>query len=198
MKKLLITGFDPFGGEAINPSWEAVQLLPDDIGSFQLTKLQLPTVFSLASEAVITAADTLQPDAILAIGQAGGRTGITPEMVGINLRNASIADNQGQRPVLEAIVPGAPDGYFSRIPAPAMVEAMRKAGLPAALSYSAGAFVCNDVLYSLLHHFRNTSLLIGFIHVPYIPEQAHGESFSLPLERIAEGLQLCIRQLEAR
>ena len=196
MKKLLITGFDPFGGEAINPSWEAVQLLPDRIGCFQLTKLQLNTVFSQAADAVIAAAHALQPDVILSIGQAGGRSGITPEVVGINLRNAAIADNQGQRPVWEAIVPGAPDGYFSRIPAQAMVEALAQAGLPAALSYSAGTFVCNDVLYSLLHHFRDTKLQIGFIHVPYIPEQAHGESFSLPLEAIAEGLQLCIRQLE--
>jgi len=197
MKKLLITGFDPFGGEAINPSWEAVRLLPDLIGGWQVTKLQIPTVFDRAAQLVLQQAEMLQPDVILCVGQAGGRRGITPEVVGINLREANIPDNAGNAPQNAPVVSDGPAAYFSTVPVRAMVAAIRELGLPASLSYSAGAFVCNDVLYTLLHHHDRTQVKVGFIHVPYLPEQAKENIPSLPLDRIGAGLTAAITALDS-
>ena len=195
MKKLLITGFDPFGGETVNPSWEAVKGLPDVIGNYELTKIQIPTVFGQATATVLEAAENLQPDVILSVGQAGGRRGITPEVVGINLREAGIPDNQGNRPVNVPVAEGGPAAYFATVPVREMVKGMTEAGLPAGLSYSAGAFVCNDVLYTVLHHFHNTATRAGFIHVPYLPEQAKENVPSMPLEQIIQGLTAAIECL---
>lgn len=195
MKKLLITGFDPFGGETVNPSWEAVRLLPERIGEYDLTKLQIPTEFSRASEAVLMAAEALQPDAILCVGQAGGRAGITPEVVGINLREARIPDNGGAQPVNEPVAAAGPAAYFATLPVREMVEALRSAGIPASLSYSAGAFVCNDVLYSVLHRYSGTRTMAGFVHVPFLPEQAKEGVASMALETIAEALEIAIEQM---
>lgn len=194
-KKLLITGFDPFGGETVNPSWEAVKLLPDTIGSYSLTKLEIPTVFGEAAEKVLSAAEQLQPDVILSVGQAGGRNGVTPEVIGINLREARIPDNAGNQPVNTAVAPDGPAAYFATVPVRDMVAAISDAGIPANLSYSAGAFVCNDVLYTLLHHFDGTPTLAGFIHVPFLPEQAKENVPSLPLEKIVAALTAAIRAL---
>ena len=195
MKNLLITGFDPFGGESINPSWEAVSRLPQTIGQYQLTKLQIPTVFGEAAKVVLDISAQLQPDVIICVGQAGGRRGITPEVIGINLRDASIPDNAGVTPANMPVIPGGPDGLFATVPVREMVAALRRAEIPAALSYSAGAFVCNDVLYTLLHHFRDSSTLVGFIHVPFLPQQAGEKVPSLPLETIIQGLTLAIQAL---
>ena len=195
MKNLLITGFDPFGGESINPSWEAVSRLPQTIGQYQLTKLQIPTVFGEAAKVVLDTSAQLQPDVIICVGQAGGRRGITPEVIGINLREASIPDNAGFTPVNTPVIPGGPDGLFATVPVREMVAALRRAEIPAALSYSAGSFVCNDVLYTLLHHFRDSSTLVGFIHVPFLPQQAGEKVPSLPLETIIHGLTLAIQAL---
>lgn len=195
MKKLLITGFDPFGGETVNPSWEAVKLLPTVIDSYEVTKLQIPTVFGKGADTVLTAAKELQPDAILCVGQAGGRSSITPEVVAINLREATIFDNAGNGPVNTPVVADGPAAYFSTMPVRKIVEALRSGGYPANLSYSAGAFVCNDVLYSLLHHYRDSKILIGFIHVPFLPEQAKSNVPSLPLETIASALKTAILAL---
>ena len=194
-KKLLITGFDPFGGESINPSWEAVKLLPDKIGGFEITKLQIPTVFGKAAKEVIAAAEKLKPDVIICTGQAGGRTAVTPEVIGINLREARIADNEGNTPQNEPVIPDAPAAYFATLPVRAMVAAINAENIPAALSYSAGAFVCNDVLYTLLHKFDGTETKVGFIHVPYLPEQAKNGEFAMPLEKIKDGLCAAIRAL---
>lgn len=192
MKRLLITGFDPFGGETVNPSWEAVRLLPEEIGSYRLTKLQIPTVFGLSAEKVLLAAKELQPDMILCIGQAGGRSGITPEVVAINLREARIPDNAGNQPENVPVVKDAPAAYFSTVPVRTMVKAICDAGLPGALSYSAGTFVCNDVLYTLLHFLDGTQTQVGFIHVPFLPEQAKGNAPSLPLTQIVQALTAAI------
>ena len=189
MKKLLITGFDPFDGATINPSWEAVKLLPDTIGEYEIHKLQIPTVFALAPRTVLEAAEKLQPDVIISVGQAGTRPAITPERIGINVRDARITDNAGISPKDESIVPGGPDGYFSTLPVKAMIAAISDAGIPASISNTAGTFVCNDVLYSLLHHFAGTDTRCGFIHVPWLPEQ--GEP-SLPLETTAKALEIAI------
>ena len=192
MKQLLITGFEPFGGETVNPSWEAVRLLPEELGDYRLTKLQIPTVFGRAAGTVLETARTLHPDVILCIGQAGGRSGVTPEVVGINLREARIPDNAGNQPENVPVVENAPAAYFSTVPVRAMVGAIRDAGVPAALSYSAGAFVCNDVLFSLLHHYRETGTRVGFVHVPFLPEQAKEAVPSLPLADIVRALTAAI------
>lgn len=171
MKKLLITGFDPFGGESINPAWEAVKLLNDVIGDFALTKLEIPTVFSLAAERIFALADALQPDVILCIGQAGGRSSVTPERFGVNIRDARIPDNAGNQPRGERIAEDGPAAYFATLPVEKMADAIAKKGILSTVSNSAGAFVCNDVLYSLLHRYDGTDVRVGFIHVPYLPRQ---------------------------
>ena len=195
MKKLLITGFDPFGGADRNPSREAVMALPAVIGDYTLTKLEIPTVFGLAAETVLRAAAELCPDVILCVGQAGGRASITPEVVAINLQEATIPDNHGNRPRNLPIVENAPAAYFSTLPVRDMVEAVKAAGIPCALSYSAGVFVCNDLLYTLLHRYDGTDVRVGFVHIPYLPEQAKEGVPSLPLDEAVKGLTAAIQVL---
>lgn len=194
MKNLLITGFDPFGGETVNPAWEAVKLLPDIIGDYQLTKLEIPTVFGRAAETVLEKAEEVRPQVILCIGQAGGRAAVTPERVAINLRDAKITDNDGNQPVDEPCVPGGPTAYFATVPVKAMVKAMADAGLSAAVSYTAGTFVCNDTLYTLLHRFDGTDVRCGFIHVPYLPQQG---TPNLELERTVAALEAAVQALDS-
>lgn len=191
-KRLLITGFDPFGGEKINPAWEAVKRLPERIGEYVLCKLEIPTVFGLAGETVLREAARIQPDAVLCIGQAGGRGAVTPERIGVNIRDARIKDNAGNQPRGEFVAADGPAAYFATVPVLEMEDAVRAAGLPAAVSNSAGAFVCNDVLYTLLHHYAQTNVKVGFIHVPYLPEQGNP---SLPLEDTVKALEAAIRVL---
>ena len=194
-KKLLITGFDPFGGAAINPSWEAVRLLPDTVGNYRLTKLRIPTVFGEAAQAVLSAAEQLRADAILCIGQAGGRKTITPELVAINLREAGIPDNAGNQPTNAPVIPNGPAPYFATVPVRQMVSAIAAAGIDASLSLSAGAFVCNDTLYTLLHHYCGSSTQVGFVHIPYLPQQAAQGQSSMPLEQMVAGLTAAIEAL---
>ena len=189
---LLITGFDPFGGETVNPSWEAVSRLPDTIGEYRLTKLQIPTVFSLAARTVLDAAGADIPAVILCIGQAGGRDAVTPERVAINMASATIADNAGITPSEEPILPGGPDGIFSTVPVARMAEAIREAGLPGKISNTAGTFVCNDTLYRLLHHFAGTGTRVGFIHVPHLPQQARDGAPSMTQDAIIAALTAAI------
>ena len=188
-RKLLITGFDPFGGATVNPAWEAVKLLPDIIGDFVLCKLEIPTVFGLASEKVLARAEEIHPDVILCIGQAGGRASVTPERIAVNIRDARIPDNAGNQPQGQFVAPQGPAAYFSTVPVMDMAQAIRDAGYPGTVSNSAGAFVCNDTLYALLHHYAGSSVRVGFIHVPYCPEQG---SPSLPLEDTARALAAAI------
>ena len=195
MKHLLITGFDPFGGEAVNPSWEAVSRLPDIIGNYRLTRLQIPTVFGLAADTVLAAAAKDAPDVILCVGQAGGRDAVTPERVAINMASARIADNAGNQPLEQPIVPGAPDGIFATVPVAAMAEAITAAGLPGKISNTAGTFVCNDTLYRLLHRFAGTPVRAGFIHVPWLPEQAKEGAPSMLLADITAALAAAIGAL---
>lgn len=192
MKKLLITGFDPFGGETINPSWEAVKRLPKEIGAYELYKLQIPTVFGHAAQTVLQKAEEILPDVILCVGQAGGRDAVTPERIGINIRDARIADNAGNQPSDEQIALDGPDGIFATVPVAAMARAIRDAQLPGKVSNTAGTFVCNDTLYTLLHHYAGTAVRAGFIHVPYLPEQGIP---NLPLEQIVQALTAAISAL---
>lgn len=189
MKKLLITGFDPFGGEAINPSWEAVKQLPDAVGDFVLCKLEIPTVFGNAAATVLEAAADFKPDVILCIGQAGGRAAITPERIAVNIRHARIPDNAGSQPRSEFVEKTGPAAYFTTVDAMKIVDAIACAGIPADISNSAGAFVCNDVLYSLLHRYHGRATKVGFIHVPYLPQQG---TPSLTLEQIVRALTAAI------
>lgn len=194
MKKLLITGFEPFGGEEINPSWEAVQRLPSEIGGYSLTKLCLPVVFGEAANKVMKISTELHPDAILCIGQAGGRSAITPEFVGINLRDASIPDNKGNQPRDESITKNGACAFFSTLPVRKMAEAINSLGIPSQLSYSAGAYVCNDLLYTLLSHFEGEKTKVAFIHIPYSKEQ--NKVPCMDIEDIVKGLTVAITTLE--
>ena len=193
MKKLLITGFEPFGGENINPSWEAVMRLPDTIQEYKLTKLLVPVVFGKGAEYVLQAAAEHSPDVILCIGQAGGRNAITPEFVAINLRHAPIPDNEGNQPQDEPIISGGQNAYFTTLPARKIAQAIHATGTPSQVSYSAGAYVCNDLLYTLLARFENSGTRVGFIHIPYCAEQ--NKQPSMPLETVVKGLTTAIENL---
>ena len=149
--KILVTGFDPFGGETVNPAYEAVKLLPDTIAGAQIIKLQVPTRFALSGTVLEAAVNEHRPDAVICVGQAGGRSAITPERVAINLADASTPDNAGDQPVDEPIRKDGAPAYFTSLPVKAMVQKMRAAGIPAALSYTAGSFVCNSLMYTLLY-----------------------------------------------
>ena len=192
MKKLLVTGFDPFGGESVNPAREAVLRLPEAVGGYEITKLEIPTVFGLAAEPVLQAAEELCPHAILCVGQAGGRPAVTPEVVAINLREASIPDNAGNIPVNTPVVENAPAAYFATLPVRDMVQAVKEKGIPCTLSYSAGTVVCNDLLYTLLHRYRDTDVQVGFVHIPYLPEQAREGKPSMELDAVVEALTAMI------
>ena len=185
---LLITGFEPFGGETVNPSWEAVKLLPYSIGTHRIIRLQVPVVFGQAADTVIAAAEELHPDRILCVGQAGGRPALTPERIAINLRDASIPDNLGNQPCDEPVIPGGPTAFFSTLPVNTIAAAIRAAGVSSTVSLSAGSFVCNDLFYRLLARFASSSTQVGFLHVPFLPEQALRGEPSMTLEEIARGL----------
>lgn len=193
MKTLLITGFDPFGGAAINPSWQAVKRLPEQVGGFRVHKLEIPTVFGAAAQMVAQKAEQIGADVILCVGQAGGREAVTPERIAVNIRDARIADNAGNQPRGEFVDDYGPAAYFATVPVKNMVQAMENAGIKATVSNSAGAFVCNEVMYSLLHHFDGTQTKVGFIHVPFIPEQ--GSPF-MELEQITQALAAAIGACE--
>lgn len=171
--KILVTGFDPFGGEAVNPAQQAVERMRAPQGA-ALCRLIVPTVFGKSVEAVRQKMREERPDAVVCVGQAGGRCGITLERVAVNLEDASIPDNEGNRPVDVPVCAGGPAAYFSTLPVRAIVAALRAAGLPAALSLTAGTFVCNHLMYGMLdaiaHEFPGTRG--GFLHVPFVPAQA--------------------------
>ena len=189
---LLITGFDPFGGATVNPSWDAVAKLPDRIGDWMLCKLQIPTVFGLAAQTVLEKAQEVNPAAILCLGVAAGRSAVTPERIGINVRSARIPDNRGNQPKEEPVIPGGEDGLFSTMRVSAMAAAIEAMGLPGAVSNTAGTFVCNDTLYTLLHHYQGTGVKVGFLHVPQLPEQGDP---SLPLEDTVRAITAAIQSI---
>ncbi|AGE17028.1 pyroglutamyl-peptidase I [Serratia marcescens] len=196
MQKVLITGFEPFGGERLNPSWEVVKQLNDmELVGTRIVARQLPCVFGAALEALNAAIDEVQPLMVLAVGQAGGRTDITIERVAINVDDARIPDNQGQQPVDEPIVAGGPAAYFSTLPIKAMVSSMREAGIPASVSQTAGTYVCNHVMYGLLHRLSGQrEVKGGFIHIPYLPEQAaaHPGAPSMAASTVLFALELAV------
>ena len=195
--KILVTGFDPFGGEKINAAYEAVKLLPVNIAEADIIKAEIPTVFGKCAEILEQAIIKHQPDAVLCVGQAGGRADISMEKVAINLAEASIPDNEQQQPAGEVIIEDGPAAYFSTLPLKAMVKSIREHGIPASISYTAGTFVCNDVMYRLMYMIERKYPKIrgGFIHVPYADYQVTdkaGITPSMPVETIAKGLEYAI------
>lgn len=198
MKTVLITAFEPFGGENINPSWLAAEALNgSEIAGAQIVARQLPVVFREVLPVLYAAMDELQPEIILALGQAGGRSDISVERIGINIDDARIPDNAGEQPIDEAIVADGPAGYFSTLPVKAMVAAMRDAGIPASVSHSAGTFTCNRVMYGLLHrlHRDGNRARGGFVHIPWLPQQAvaHPGAPSMALEQVRQALEITVR-----
>lgn len=194
--KILVTGFDPFGGEAINPALEAVKQLPDTIAGAEIIKLEIPTVFDKSAKVVEEAIEKNQPDVVLNIGQAGGRFAITPERVAINMDDGRIADNEGNQPIDKAIKPDGEPAYFTQLPIKAMVEAVKAAGIPSAVSNTAGTFVCNHIMYQVQYMVdkRFPHIKAGFIHVPFIPQQVVDKPNqpAMNLEDITKGLEAAI------
>ena len=190
--KVVVTGFDPFGGEAINPAFEAVKKLPAEIAGAEIIKVEVPTVFGTSGEKVAEAIETYQPDMVICVGQAGGRQTVTVEKVAINLAEARIPDNAGQQPSDVPLVEDGATAYFTNLPIKAMVKNCHDHQLPAAISYTVGTFVCNDIMYHLLHliNTKYPTIRGGFIHVPFLPEQTIDKPTfaSMSLEAITDSL----------
>lgn len=200
VRRVLITGFQPFGGEEQNPSWmlasalAGLQTIQDT--TVEVVATELPTVFGVSSQRLRAVISERRPEVVLCLGQAGGRTALTPERVAINVDDARIADNDGQQPVDVPVVPGGPAAYFSSLPIKRMVRDMRAAGIPAEVSQTAGTFVCNHVFYALMHMAATEFPFIwrcGFMHVPYLPIQVLGRSSpSMSFQLMKQGIEAAL------
>ncbi|MFO1446193.1 pyroglutamyl-peptidase I [Bacillus sp. Bva_UNVM-123] len=194
MKKVLITGFDPFGKDQVNPALEAIKQINEK--TFEHVKIvteEIPTVFHESLKVAIKSIEVHQPDVVICIGQAGGRTQITPERVAINLDDARIPDNQQNQPIDEVIIPDGPVAYWSTLPIKRIVHNMKEAGIPSAVSNSAGTFVCNHLFYGVMNYLAKNAPTVrgGFIHIPFIPEQTiHNQAPSLSLDMIVKALEI--------
>jgi len=198
MKRLLITGFAPFGGDGVNPAWQAVKALPEQVGAWRLYKRELPVAFLGAPTALRAALDEVAPDGVLMVGVAAGRAAVTPERRGVNETDARIPDNEGYQPKGEPVVPGGPEELFSTLPVEDMAEAIRAAGIPARVSESAGRFVCNALLYGALYALEQGPAPVpaAFIHVPATPELAADRELpTLPLPDIVAALIAAIEAI---
>jgi pyroglutamyl-peptidase len=197
--KALVTGFEPFGADAVNPSREAVLRLSSRLGDLTIETRIVPTVFGRAIAALEDAIVTTQPDIVLGVGLAGGRAELSLERVAINVDDARIPDNDGQQPIDQPIVAGGAAAYFTGLPVKRAVAALRQAGLPAIVSNTAGTFVCNHIFYGLMHLVASRRLPLrgGFLHVPYLPEQAAGlagiQVPSMALDDIVRGIEIILR-----
>lgn len=197
--KILVTGFDPFGGEAINPAIEAVKMLPNEIAGAEIIKLEIPTVFHKSADVMRDLALQVRPDVILNIGQAGGRTALTPERVAINMDDARIEDNDGNQPIDQLIQADGPSAYFSTLPVKAMVDYIGQAGLPAQVSNTAGTFVCNHIMYQSLYLAERElpGTRAGFMHIPFMTEQVvdKAQQPSMSLQDIVTGIEKAIEAI---
>ena len=194
--KALVTGFEPFGGDEVNPSSLAVGRLQRQIGDVAVTAVVLPTSYANSAKALMAAIDETRPDIVLCVGQAGGRTDLCLERVAINVQDARIRDNDGSQPIDVPVVASGPAAYFSTLPIKACVAEMRRAGLPAVVSNTAGTFVCNHVFYALMDIIRQQPAPMrgGFLHIPYVPEQASrvGGAPSMALDDIVRGIEIIV------
>ncbi len=195
--KILLTAFDPFDGDLINPALEAIKQIPDQIDDIKIIKVEVPTVFRKSIATVQAAIEKEQPDAVLCIGQAGGRYELTPERVAINIDDARIKDNEGNQPIDQTIFADGAPAYFATLPIKAMVQQIRASGIPASISNTAGTFVCNHlmygVLYILAHHYPH--IRGGFMHVPFVPSQVVHRPHPAPclgISDIACGIQAAL------
>ena len=182
--KVLVTGFEPFGGEEINPSWEAVKALPDELNGATLLKVRLPVSFKRVREILPRLIAREKPDIILLTGQAGGRPNVTVERVAINIMDSTMPDNDGFKPEDEPVFEGAPDAYFATISVKGVVKALRKAGIPAGVSNTAGTYVCNTAMFTALHTIAVSGMetKAGFIHVPF----SHAQALEKPRPSMAQ------------
>jgi pyroglutamyl-peptidase len=200
--KALVTGFEPFGGDRLNPSHEALQRLPARLGPLDIATQALPVVYGAALPALRAAIAAAAPDIVLCTGLAGGRAELSLERIAINVDDARIADNEGNRPIDRPVVAGGPAAYFATLPIKAAVAALRDAGLPAAVSNSAGTFLCNHVFYGLMHEAASGGGRVrgGFLHVPYLPSQAARlpGAPSMTLEQVVEGIEIILAVAGAR
>ena len=194
--KILVTGFDPFGGEKVNPALEAVKSLPSVIQGAEIRWVEIPTVFYKSAEVLEAEIDRYQPDVVLCIGQAGGRASLTPERVAINQDDARIPDNQGNQPIDTPIRLDGEAAYFSTLPIKAMVQAIKEVGLPATVSNTAGTFVCNHLMYQALYlaDKKFPHMRAGFMHIPYMTEQVINKpnTASMNLADIVKGIEAAI------
>lgn len=193
---VLITGFEPFNKELINPSYEAVKLLPNEIDDIKITKLQLPVTYNNAFEKVLSELNSNHYDVVLLVGQAGGRKGITLEKVAINYNFASIPDNDGVSLNHQKIISSGPDAYFTTLPIIRMERVLKENNILSSISFSAGAFVCNNLMYLTLDYAKKCNTKVGFIHVPYSKEQVENKE-NIPymeLNDIVKGLEICIKE----
>ncbi|MDN6160726.1 MAG: pyroglutamyl-peptidase I [Atopostipes sp.] len=197
--KILVTGFDPFGDDIINPAIEAVKKLPNTIENAEIIKLEIPTVFHKSAEVIKETIEKENPDYILNIGQAGGRFELTPERVAINLDDARIPDNEKNQPIDQAIADDGEPAYFSQLPIKAMVDYMKKENIPASVSNSAGTFVCNHIMYQSLYmtHTKYPEIKAGFMHIPFLPEQVteRPNTPSMSLDNIVRGITAAIKAI---
>ncbi len=200
--KALVTGFEPFGGEPINPAFEALGRLPPRLGALAIATRILPAVFGDALDALEEAVRAAAPDIVLCVGLAGGRAALSLERVAINIEDARIPDNKGRQPIDLPVVAGGPAAYFATLPIKAAAAELREAGLPAVVSNSAGTFVCNHVFYGLMHlaATRRLDLRGGFLHVPYLPSQAARQDGapSMALEDIVRGIEIVLTVAASR
>ena len=193
---ILLTGFEPFGGETVNPSWEVARRLDGElVAGARIVARALPCVFGQSLAVLAEALAELRPLLVLALGQAGGRCDLSLERVAINVDDARIVDNAGAQPIDEPVVTGGPAAYFSSLPIKAIVAGLRAAGLPASVSQTAGTFVCNHVFYGLQHQLVGSAVRGGFMHIPYLPEQAalHAGQPSLPLQTLMDGVRMALQ-----
>jgi pyroglutamyl-peptidase len=191
---VLVTGFEPFGGETLNPSWMAVQALHGRrIGGHRIVGMQLPTVFGQSLEVLREGLTSLRPDLVVCTGQAGGRMALSLERIAINVNDARIPDNAAAQPVDTPVIPGGPAAYFTTLPIKAMHKALIDEGINAEVSQTAGTFVCNHAFYGLMHLLATLPALAhtrgGLVHVPWLPEQGQP---SMRLEEIVQGLRVAI------
>jgi pyroglutamyl-peptidase len=195
--KALITGFDPFNGESINPAFQAIKGMPNNIADCQIIKLEIPTVFNKSIDILKNAINDHNPDIVICVGQAGGRFDITPEYVAINLDEARIPDNEGNKPSGSSIIESGNNAYFTSLPVKAIIKELKSNNIPAKISYTAGTFVCNHLFYGLMHMIQNNHPTIkgGFLHVPYLPEQVVDKNNQpyMSLDMITEGLTLALK-----
>lgn len=197
--KILVTGFDPFGGEKINPAIESVKRLPDEIAGAEVIKLEIPTVIGKSVDKIREKIEEVKPDVVLSVGQAGGRPDITVERVGINCDDCRIKDNEGNQPIDEKVAEDGPAAYFATLPIKAIVKHIQDGGIPASVSNTAGTFICNHVLYGVAHikATKYPNMKTGFIHIPFLPEQVVDKRNmpSMALETIVKGLTLAIEAI---